>query len=492
MKTKMSAKKKAQMMTRGNGRPSGLDGGASITAEYFAEPLLEFAGGRHHVDPKSGISRFGPKSFQPALRHPATVRVGFIGTAETIEKAHNWIESASERVPGDIERPEFPGFRADRGFFCSLETSGDWNVTLTASELAEIKALDHKRTRFEAALEAVESKLSILATKDRAPEYVVLALPDELLEICEKVEYVDAMRGKVRRDLRRALKSLAMKYRMPTQLVREKTSDGKSDDYPSEIAWDFFTALYYKAGGLPWGPVGLAPGSCYIGISFFRPLDEDDSLVQTSLVQAFDEHGDGLVLRGQDFRWDPARERSHSPHLSGDHAEWLMNMALDRYKLEMGQAPQRVVIHKTSRFLKDELGGFETALRSRVTKYDLLALTPDSTVRLFPVNQYPPLRGTRFSVGEWDYLYTNGFSADLQQFHGNHVPSPLRLAEHFGRDTPRSVLLQEILILSKMNWNSSRMGGLLPVNLNFARRVGEILKEIPKDREPLTNFKFYI
>jgi hypothetical protein len=29
------------------------------------------------------------------------------------------------------------------------------------------------------------------------------------------------------------------------------------------------------------------------------------------------------------------------------------------------------------------------------------------------------------------------------------------------------------------------MGGLLPVNLNFARRVGEILKEIPKDREPV-------
>jgi hypothetical protein len=479
-------------MTRERERRSDLDRRLSITAEYFAEPLLEFAGGRHHVDPKLGISRFGPKSFEPARRHPAKIRVGFVGTAETIGKAHSWMQSVSDGVPGDLERPEFPGFRADRGFFCSLETSGDWNGTITASELADIRALDHRRTRFEAALDVVESKLSLLATKDRPPEYVVLALPDELLDICEKVEYVDATRGRVRRDLRRALKSLAMKYRMPTQLVREKTTDGKSEDYPSEIAWDFFTALYYKAGGLPWGPVGLAPSSCYIGISFFRPLDEDDSLVQTSLVQAFDEHGDGLVLRGQDFRWDPARERSRSPHLSGDHAEWLMNMALDRYKLEMEQAPQRVVIHKTSRFLDDERVGFEKVLRNSVAKYDLVTLSPDSTVRLFPLNQYPPLRGTRFSVGEWDYLYTNGFSADLQQFHGNHVPSPLRLTEHFGRDTERSVLLKEILILSKMNWNSSRMGGLLPVDLNFARRVGEILKEIPKDREPLTNFKFYI
>jgi hypothetical protein len=54
------------------------------------------------------------------------------------------------------------------------------------------------------------------------PEYVVLALPDELLDICEKVEYVDATRGRMRRDLRRALKSLAMKYRIATQLLREK------------------------------------------------------------------------------------------------------------------------------------------------------------------------------------------------------------------------------------------------------------------------------
>jgi hypothetical protein len=79
------------------------------------------------------------------------------------------------------------------------------------------------------------------------------------------------------------------------------------------------------------------------------------------------------------------------------------------------------------------------------------------------VNQYPPLRGTRFTVGLFDYLYTNGFFSDLQQFHCNHAPTTLRLVEHFGRDSQRIMLLEEILILSKMNWNSSRMGGLLPV-----------------------------
>jgi len=53
--------------------------------------------------------------------------------------------------------------------------------------------------------------------------------------------------------------------------------------------------------------------------------------------------------------------------------------------------------------------------------------------------------------------------------------------------------LEEVMILSKMNVNCALMGGLLPITLNFARRVGDILKEVKPDApEPLTNFKFYI
>lgn len=463
-----------------------------LSAGYLPEPLLEFADGRHHVDPKTGISRFGPKSWKPGNRHPASIRTGFIGTAQSIGKAGEWIDAASLGVKGDIERPEFPGFRGDRGFFCDLELSSDWNAPLFASEITELQDMKPARRRFEKALELLDAKLELLSRKDRPPEYVVVALPDDLLAECKTVEYSDAEFGKIRRNLRRALKSIAMKYRLPTQILLEKTADGRSEDYPSDIAWDFFTALYFKAGGLPWGPVGLTPGSCYLGIGFYRPLRCEDSRMQSSLVQAFDEHGDGLVLRGQDFLWDGKKEGSRSPHLTEEQSAWVVDRTLTRYRDEMGQMPQRVVIHKSSRFWPAELAGFRQVLEERNLRYDLVALAPDSTFRLFPVNQYPPLRGTRFTVGELDYIYTTGFLADTQQFHANHVPSAVRVADHIGRDTSRETLLREILILSKMNWNSSLLGGLMPITLNFAGRVGEILREIPADREPLTNFKFYI
>jgi hypothetical protein len=36
------------------------------------------------------------------------------------------------------------------------------------------------------------------------------------------------------------------------------------------------------------------------------------------------------------------------------------------------------------------------------------------------------------------------------------------------------------------------LGGLLPITIKFSGLVGEIMREIPADREPLPQFKFYI
>ena len=118
--------------------------------------------------------------------------------------------------------------------------------------------------------------------------------------------------------------------------------------------------------------------------------------------------------------------------------------------------------------------------------------TRQSVVRLIAAALYPPLRGTRFMVGDVDYLYTTGFIAELGQFHSLHVPSPIRIADHIGQDTPRETLLREILVLTKMNWNSSRLGGKSPITLRFSDLVGEIMREIPPDREPMPQYKFYM
>ena len=471
---------------------SSLASGLVIRAQYLEEPMLEFADGRTHVDPKAGIARFGPKSYSPPRRHPRTVRVGFIGTAESMAAAKEWMERTASGVAGDLIHPEFPGYMSDRGYFSQLEFSKDWQAQLTQSELTRLVGIRKSRVRFEETLNILESKVLILWRKEEPPQYIVVSMPDDLYRECRVVNYRDRHLGDVHRDLRRAFKAAAMKFQIPTQFLRQQTIDGRDRDHPSKIAWNFYTGLYFKAGGSPWGPSGLTPGTCYLGISFYRSLGSADLKMHTSLVQAFDEYGNGLALRGPEFQWDEDEMGTSSPHLDAPKAGELLTFALDRYEAEMRRAPQRVVLHKSSRFWNDERQGFTKVLGARVRQYDLMSLARQSRVRLLAASKYPPLRGTRFVVGDVYYLYTTGFLADLGQSHTMHVPSPLQITDHIGQDTPREVLLREILALTKMNWNSARMFGSLPITLRFSNLVGEIMREIPADRDPLPHFKFYM
>ena len=71
------------------------------------------------------------------------------------------------------------------------------------------------------------------------------------------------------------------------------------------------------------------------------------------------------------------------------------------------------------------------------------------------------------------------------------MPSPLQVADYIG-DTPLTTILEEILLLTKMNWNTTAFADLRPITLRFSQLVGDIMREIPANREPLPQFKFYM
>jgi hypothetical protein len=148
------------------------------------------------------------------------------------------------------------------------------------------------------------------------------------------------------------------------------------------------------------------------------------------------------------------------------------------------------VVHKSSRFDHAEKEGFKKGLSS-ITEYDLVSVNFASDFRLFRKGQYPPLRGTLMSVGDEHYLYTTGYIPELGKYPHAHVPVPLRIADHVG-DSPLRVLLRELLILTKMNWNTANVDGAVPITLQFAKLVGEILKEIPEHYTPDPKYAYYM
>lgn len=211
--------------------------------------------------------------------------------------------------------------------------------------------------------------------------------------------------------------------------------------------------------------------------------------MQTSVAQAFDDSGEGIVLRGKDFQWDQS-EMGKSPHLDETQARQLIAEALKRYRDETRQTPRRVVIHKSSRYWPGERLGFQRAV-SEVPEFDLVSIWSSDRVRLLRQASYPVLRGTQFSVGEITYLYSTGYIPTMRAFPHGHVPSPLQIADHYG-DASMEQICAEILALSKLNWNSAFFAAAEPITLKFSRAVSDVMREIPFGVTPLPQFKFYI
>ena len=69
------------------------------------------------------------------------------------------------------------------------------------------------------------------------------------------------------------------------------------------------------------------------------------------------------------------------------------------------------------------------------------------------------------------------------------IPNPLEIVEHYG-DSSAAVICEEILALTKVNWNSCFFGSSVPITIRFAKNVGKILAELPPGVTPQTKYKF--
>lgn len=210
-----------------------------------------------------------------------------------------------------------------------------------------------------------------------------------------------------------------------------------------------------------------------MGVSFYNTLDKEKLL--TSTAQVFNERGDGVVLRGG------TAERSKEDrqiHMSAEDANKLLDGALKTYRSEHRTLPARVVVHKTSPHNAAELDGFRGALDANgVDSADFLSVGSSYT-RLFRNGGYPPLRGTFLTLDRQTHaLYSRGSVDFFATYPGMYVPTALRLLCAEVEQTP-AFLAEEILALTKMNWNNTQFDNRNPITVKAARGVGDILKYV--------------
>ncbi len=482
-----------------------------FATKCLPEPDLEFGDGGRHLDPRYGLMTHGPLQAKAG----DLIRIGVIGTSETVdgmgqflERAMAGIDSANERL-GNLN-PGFPGMGNQNPFRCRFEVESGATKTVLNKDVKAIKAIAKHPDAVHAAVEMFFDQARALLEGSTRPEVIVLALPKPIIEkvvnasafpeeeLDEEDERDD---GPTDLNFRALFKARALALNVPTQIAwptlwddaakisnKMKATDRRVQD-PATRAWNILNAMFYKAGKAPWRlpRADDAYATSYLGIGFYRDLD--GHRLWTSTAQLFDERGKGLILRGARARTD--RPGKH-PYLAREDAYALVKKSLEHYHLHHRTLPARIVIMKTSRFETGEAEGFAAAIEEMgVAMTDMLWVSEGGHAMLLREGDYPPLRGSFVQLGPNGVLYTRGSVPYYGTYPGARVPRPLNLRPH-ECETPLHALATEVLALTKMNWNSTQFDQALPIPIRAARQVGRVLKHVSYGEREQTDYPYYM
>lgn len=500
---------------------------------WLPEPRLLFGSGQAVEDPRDGLSLFGPLD----KGRPYGIRSGVIGTPSGIalfKRWLQWIQGPVESIKASIARPPFPGFEA--AFRIPWNTEPLLALEIPVEELTSHMYLDdrHRRIfetvnvytdRIEKALQSEEAKPDlwfIVIPSDvwkygRPKSNVAPALRQEALKHFTSVRQAKehliapslfeerneaAAAYAYQEHFRNQLKSKLLKHKVATQIVREPTLQNilkpTDEGFKSSIAivqpaiaWHLSTAAFYKAGGRPWKVDGVREGVCYVGLVFKQEDRAGDPRNACCAAQMFLASGDGVVFKGAVGPW-------YSPdtgdfHVSRTAAHELVRKAIDAYKDANNQTPPReLFLHGRVRFNWEEWRGFEQAAKASNIEVVGVKIRDSSGLKLYRWGDNPVLRGTALLRDDRSaFLWTRGWTPRLQTYVGRGVPNPLSVDVTHG-NAPIKTVLQDVLALTKLNYNACVFGDGVPITLKFADNVGEVLTAGPVAPDVPLPFMYYI
>lgn len=507
-------------------------------ASYCPEPRLRFANDQIGANPKRGIADNGPLE---DFKVRPVIRVGVVGTPESVDHFSSYIALTSKVVAAGLNArekpfdpivfPDFPGTDAGVAFRVELRLERSHQRLVPQKLLEQDLKPASAADQIKNVVARISAELDVLGDLDPPPDVVAIVMPpfvqdaiqhvgDEMrrrpvgalgptvafgkamskLESKTKQGFFDfAFGGDEAKDgsgfwnFHHALKASAMRAAIPTQLIWERSLRGEQTSQdPASIAWNLMTGLYYKAGNIPWEVEGLPSDTCFLGVSFFKTGLHANAGTNTSLAQVFSGHGEGLVMKGGNAIKKPRM----AAYMDRATAENLVRDAIDLYSLHHpGAAPRRLVVHKTSPFVPDEVAGITAGAGNR--KLDLVSIRDGSDIRFLRSGTHPPLRGTYVKLSHQEtLLFTIGYIPEFRQYPGAKNPQPILLRHEQG-DSTRETICQEIMALTKLNWNSCAYAAKAPITTLFAEAVGSIMGEylaIPEtERGKLqTKYRFFM
>lgn len=503
--------------------------------KFFSEPPLLFNYEQSMLDPRDGLTLFGPLE----KAKPEGIRWGVIGPRASIERMKRWVERIQSPITNpdsSIARPFFPGFEA--AFRTKWNSKPVLEIELSDSKLKNDAHISDRHQRVFRTVNIYASRLqNALKTEDVTPDIWCVLVPEYVYQNCrpnsniaadvrieaestlklseakflsEQPSLLDMEANALAEEylydvnFHHQLKARLLKHQITTQIIRETTIAHKEflsalgrptralDGLESAIAWTISTALFYKVGGRPWKLGAGREGVCYIGLVFKKDDKAKNPRTACCAAQMFLDSGDGVVFKGAVGPW--YNEKQGDYHLNRAAAKKVVEMCVEAYAAKNdGKPPKELFIHGKVAFDENEWKGFRGAVGSE-TNIVGVRIRPAQNLKLYRLQNHPVVRGVAYLMThKKGYLWTKGMVPRIRTYAGREVPNPLQIDICKGKADIETVM-KDILALTKLNYNGCNYADGMPVTLKFAKAVGEILTAGPArelDVPPLP-FKYYI
>ncbi|MBO3799396.1 MAG: hypothetical protein QW491_13600 [Thermoproteota archaeon] len=418
-------------------------------AMVLGEPRLIFTDQPSAINPKEGLLADGPFSRNNSSLHyhPDKVIIHVVYPSPSEHYVKDFFEILKSGCLGQGSEKDYPGFNLRSAPFYSDLMVAYYPQT-TSNLLLAYKTL----------IATLKDKV------DRKGNVLVFVMPREGGEFYPQ------------------LKALCYQHSLPSQMVREGTL---RKGYRASILWNLALAVYTKAGGTPWklDSEWLKYSECYIGIQTkvqrFDKVGRGGFFIGSAdIFNRFGEYISCAVHQGVARSFDRL-------HVDAEFMKNLIMKAAERYKQNMGDYPQKIVIHRQIDFNKIETQGLLQGLQAlNISPPCILVHLQENHIFRGYRTLHPELKAPRttyFLIGRRSaILFTTGVTEGVYEGFGTPKPTQVNIralhANSILTEEDVHQLCKGIIGFTRLRWNTTRIGIRRPLTIFAADRIGELAK----------------
>lgn len=428
-----------------------------------------------------------------------TINLGVVCPETDSEDLHNFLIKQNQKIINPNQKDQYVidynGFYETYGISLNIPaiSSAHWE-TINEPTNKDFKKITHEIK------DSICNKINQLCSIG-SQKTIVIFIPSRWDNLTYYSDGIESF------DLHDYIKAFCAEKKVTSQLIREKTI--KDNNLQCQINWWLSLSFFVKSFRTPWVIDNTDKTTAFAGIGYSLENKKDDKgHIILGCSHIYNSNGEGLKYKLSKVN-DKIEWINKKPHLSYDDAYEFGKNVINLFYESMNEVPKRVVIHKRTFYTEDEKQGILDSLydNQKIENVDLIEINFENNIRYVSskikhgkteIDGFSVSRGTCIQLNNREaLLYGHGVipSAKNPNYNfypgGRYIPKPLRIIKHHGVGS-LELIANEILGLTKMNWNSLNMYSQMPATIDSSNKIAKIGKLIENRDKIEYDYRYFI